>query len=37
MKVYTRSKIRDELHKTFDFRTEYEFITKTSMWTIIKR
>lgn len=33
---YTRTKLTDSLHKTFGFRTDYEFITKASMRTIIK-
>ena len=33
---YTRTGLTDALHKTFGFRTDYEFITKSSMRTIIK-
>lgn len=33
---YQRTELTDILHKTFDFRTDYEFITKSSMRTIIK-
>lgn len=33
---YTRTKLTDALHKMFGFRTDYEFITKSSMRTIIK-
>lgn len=33
---YTRTELTDLLHKTFRFRTDYEFITKSSMRTIIK-
>lgn len=33
---YTRTELTDALHKTFGFRTDYEFITKASMRTIIK-
>lgn len=33
---YQRTELTDRLHKTFDFRTDYEFITKSSMRTIIK-
>lgn len=33
---YTRTELTDILHKTFGFRTDYEFITKSSMRTIIK-
>mgnify|MGYP000332666498 CR=1 FL=1 len=33
---YTRTELTDSLHKTFGFRTDYEFITKASMRTIIK-
>ena len=35
--AYTRTRITDALHKTFDFRTDYEFITKASMRSIIKK
>lgn len=34
---YTRTVLTDALHKTFDFRTDYEFITKASMRSIIKK
>lgn len=33
---YTRTKLTDALHKTFGFRTDYEFITKADMRTLIK-
>ena len=33
---YTRTELTDELHKTFGFRTDYEFISKASMRNIIK-
>ena len=33
---YQRTELTDALHKTFGFRTDYEFITKSSMRTIIK-
>ena len=33
---YTRTELTDTLHKTFGFRTDYEFITKSSMRTLIK-
>ena len=33
---YQRTELTDRLHKTFGFRTDYEFITKSSMMTIIK-
>ena len=33
---YTRTELTDTLHKAFGFRTDYEFITKFSMRTIIK-
>ena len=33
---YTRTELTDTLHKAFGFRTDYEFITKSSMRTIIK-
>lgn len=33
---YTRTELTDTLHKTFGFRTDYEFITKASMRSIIK-
>ena len=33
---YTRTELTDRLHKIFGFRTDYEFITKSSMRTIIK-
>lgn len=32
----TRTKLTDALYKIFGFRTDYEFITKSSMRTIIK-
>lgn len=34
---YTRTELTDDLHKTFEFRTDYEFITKASMRNIIKQ
>ena len=34
---YTRTALTDALHKAFGFRTDYEFITKESMRTIIKK
>jgi transposase len=33
---YKRTELTDVLHDTFGFRTDYEFITKASMRTIIK-
>lgn len=33
---YTRTELTDGLHKTFGFRTDYEFISKASMRNIIK-
>ena len=33
---YTRTELTDVLHKVFGFRTDYEFITESSMRTIIK-
>ena len=33
---YTRTELTDALHKIFDFRTDYEFITKADMRTLIK-
>lgn len=33
---YTRTDLTDALHRTFQFRTDYEFISKSSMRTIIK-
>ena len=33
---YTRTELTDTLHRAFDFRTDYEFITKSDMRTIIK-
>jgi transposase len=33
---YKRTGLTDSLHATFDFRTDYEFITKSSMRNIIK-
>ncbi len=33
---YTRTELTDALHKTFGFRTDYEFITKADMRTLIK-
>lgn len=34
--AYTRTEITDSLHKTFGFRTDYEFIKKSTMRSIIK-
>ena len=34
---YTRTEITDSLHKTFGFRTDYEFIKKSTMRSIIKQ
>ena len=34
---YTRTEITDSLHKTFGFRTDYEFIKKSMMRSIIKQ
>lgn len=34
---YTRNELSDTLHKAFHFRTDYEFITKSSMRSIIKQ
>ena len=33
---YTRTELTDALHKIFGFRTDYEFITKADMRTLIK-
>lgn len=33
---YKRTKITDKLHSSFEFRTDYEFIRKSTMRTIIK-
>lgn len=33
---YKRTKLTDALHTTFGFRTDYEFISKADMRTIIK-
>ena len=33
---YKRSKLTDSLHSTFGFRTDYEFISKSSMRSIVK-
>lgn len=33
---YQRTELTDHLHKAFGFRTDYEFITKSSMRTIMK-
>jgi transposase len=33
---YTRTEITDALHKAFGYRTDYEFISKSSMRSIIK-
>lgn len=34
---YTRTALTDRLHKIFGFRTDYEFIPKTTMRSIIKK
>ena len=34
---YTRTEITDSLHKSFGFRTDYEFIKKSTMRNIIKQ
>lgn len=34
---YKRTKLTDALHDTFNFRTDYEFISKASMRAIIKK
>lgn len=34
---YTRTEITDLLHKTFGFRTDYEFIKKSTMRSIVKQ
>lgn len=34
---YKRTKLTDSLHSTFGFRTDFEFISKTSMRTIISK
>ncbi len=34
---YTRTEITDSLHRTFGFRTDYEFIKKSTMRSIIKQ
>lgn len=34
---YTRTEITDTLHKAFGFRTDYEFIKKSTMRSIIKQ
>ena len=33
---YTRTELTDSLHRIFNFRTDYEFITKSTMRSIIK-
>lgn len=33
---YQRSELTDALHEVFGFRTDYEFITKTSMRSVVK-
>lgn len=33
---YTRTELTDALHRAFNFRTDYEFITKSTMRSIIK-
>ena len=37
MPSYTRTEITDSLHKTFGFRTDYEFIKKSTIRSIIKQ
>ena len=34
---YTRTEITDSLHRAFGFRTDYEFIKKSTMRSIIKQ
>lgn len=34
--AYKRTDITDDLHATFGFHTDYEFISKSTMRTIIK-
>ena len=34
---YTRTEVTDSLHNTFGFRTDYEFIKKSTMRSIIKQ
>lgn len=34
---YTRTDLTDRLHKAFNFRTDYEFITKSDMRTVVKK
>ena len=34
---YTQTEITDFLHQTFGFRTDYEFIKKSTMRSIIKQ
>ena len=33
---YTRTELTDELHSLFGFRTDYEFMSKSSMRSTIK-
>ena len=33
---YKRTVLTDDLHKAFGFHTDYEFISKSAMWSIIK-
>ena len=33
---YKRTDLTDDLHKAFGFHTDYEFISKSAMWSIIK-
>lgn len=35
--LYKREKITDDLHDMFNFRTDYQFITKNQMKTIQKK
>ncbi len=35
--AYTRTEITDVLHKTFDFRTDYEIVTQKNMRNILKQ
>ena len=35
--AYTRTEITDTLHRTFGFRTDYEFIKRSTMRSIIKQ
>ena len=33
---YKRTNLTDDLHELFGFRTDYEFMTKATMRTIVK-